>query len=54
LFVRLYPSISPGANIFVPQEEKREKMTESAKVGMFISILTTISTVGILLYQAFK
>ena len=54
LFVRIYPSVSPGANIFVPQEEKTEKMSESAKVGMFISILTTVSTVGILLYQAFK
>ena len=54
LGIRFYPSVLPGSNIFVPQEEKKEKMTESAKVGMFVSILTTVSTVGILLYQAFK
>jgi protein involved in polysaccharide export with SLBB domain len=54
LGIRSYPPVSPGANIFVPQAEKKEKMTESAKVGMFVSILTTVSTVGILLYQAFK
>jgi protein involved in polysaccharide export with SLBB domain len=49
-----YPSVAPGSNIFVPEREKKEKMSESAKVGMFISIFTTISTLGILLYQATK
>ncbi len=51
---RSYPNVLPGSNIFVPEKEKKEKMTDSAKVGMFISILTTVSTVGILLFQAFK
>lgn len=51
---RSYPHVLPGSNIFVPEKEKKEKMTDSAKVGMFISILTTVSTVGILLFQAFK
>jgi len=50
----IYPSVSPGANIFVPQEEKKEKMTETAKVGMVISITSTVATIGILLYQALK
>jgi protein involved in polysaccharide export with SLBB domain len=49
-----YPPVSPGANIFVPQAEKREKMTEAAKVGMIVSITSTMATIGILLYQALK
>jgi len=49
-----YPHVLSGSKIFVPEKEKKEKMSESAKVGMYISILSTLSTVGILLYQTFK
>jgi len=51
---RFYPKVSPGANIFVPEKEKKEKMTEAAKVGMIISITSTLATIGILLFQALK
>jgi len=51
---RLYPKISAGANIFVPEREKKEKMSEAAKVGMIISITSTMATIGILLFQALK
>lgn len=53
-FFKSYPRVTPGANIFVPQKEKRERMTEAAKVGMFISIASTLATIGILLFQATK
>ena len=51
---RIYPKVSPGANIFVPEKEKKEKMTEAAKVGMIVSITSTMATIGILLFQALK
>jgi len=51
---RFYPKVSDGANIFVPEREKKEKMTEAAKVGMIISITSTMATIGILLFQALK
>lgn len=54
LFFRSYPRLSAGADIFVPEKEKREKMTEGAKVGMIVSITSTVATIGILLYQALK
>lgn len=49
-----YPPVTSGSKIFVPEKEKKEKMSDSAKVGMFISIASTLSTMGILLYQTFK
>ena len=52
LFFKSYPRVTPGANIFVPEKEKRERMTEAAKVGMIISITSTMATIGILLFQA--
>ena len=54
LFFKSYPRVTPGANIFVPEKEKREKMSEAAKVGMIISITSTLATIGILLFQATK
>jgi protein involved in polysaccharide export with SLBB domain len=54
LGINTYPSVTVGSNIIIPAKEKKEQMSESAKIGMFISIFTTISTVGILLYQATK
>ena len=51
---RFYPKVSPGANIFVPEKEKKEKMSEAAKIGMVVSITSTMATVFILLYQALK
>jgi protein involved in polysaccharide export with SLBB domain len=54
LFFRFYPKVTTGSNIFVPEKEKKEKMTETAKVGMIISITSTMATIGILLFQALK
>jgi len=51
---RYYPKVTAGANIFVPEREKKEKMSEAAKVGMIVSITSTMATIGILLYQALK
>jgi len=49
-----YPTVLAGSNIIVPEKEKREKMSEAAKVGMVISITSTMATIGILLFQALK
>ena len=51
---RFYPKVTTGSNIFVPEKEKKEKMTDAAKVGMYISILSTVATLGILLFNALK
>jgi protein involved in polysaccharide export with SLBB domain len=53
-FFKSYPRVSPGSHIFVPEREKREIMSEAAKVGMIISITSTMATIGILLFQALK
>ncbi len=48
--IKIYPKISAGADIFVPEKEKKEKLSEPAKIAIFSSI----ATIAILLYQATK
>ena len=47
---RSYPHLLAGADIYVPEKEKKEKTSDAAKVGIF----TSVATMAILLYSVLK
>ena len=50
LFFKNYPKIEPGAIIIVPSKPEKQRLTTGETVG----IISAITTMGVLIYSAFK
>lgn len=50
LGIRTYPKVKPGSQVFVP-EKPESKGLDTAKMGVFVSALTTITTTVVLLFR---
>jgi hypothetical protein len=50
LFFSSYPDVKPGAEIYVPEREEREKMSTAAIVG----ITSSIASLAVVLVSLFN
>ena len=50
LFIKSYPKLSPGAEIFVPSKRERERL----RTGEVVSLSVSIATMLAILYNVIK
>jgi protein involved in polysaccharide export with SLBB domain len=52
--IRFYPKVTQGADVYVPERIKKERMYGAERTGVFVSALTALSTISVLLYNTLK